>query len=121
MKTLSVALVACSLFLAGSTGVVMADPVGGEIVKVDNVKAHHTDIWTVRLYGDETTRIRLSGDGDTCLELRVYDENGNLVASDTYGYGDDRQVVIRPYWTGSFRIKIRNLGSVSNNYVLVVD
>ena len=80
---------------------VKADPVPGKIIHPDEVKANSTDSFTVRLRGEETTRVLLSGDGDTCLELRVYDENGNLVASDTRGGGDDRMVLITPRWTGS--------------------
>lgn len=121
MKSLSLALVACGLFLVASNGGVQADPVGGKIVRIDNVKANDTDIWTFHLRGGEVTRIRLAGDGDTCLELRVYDENGNLIGSDTLGYHDVRQVSIRPYWTGPFQIKIRNVGRGSNTYVLALD
>lgn len=104
-----------------ATAPVLADPVPGKLVQKDVVQANSTDSYTVKLRSDEPTRIRLSGDGDTCLELRVYDENGNLVASDTRGFGDDREVTITPKWTGKFTVKIRNLGFVYNRYVLVLD
>jgi hypothetical protein len=120
-KAMCVAVVASFALLAGTTGVAQADPTVGRIIKVDNVKAGQTDVWTFRLRGDEVTRIRLAGDGDTCLELRVYDENGNLIASDTYGLGDRREVMVRPFWTGPFKVCIKNLGPVSNNYVLMLD
>ncbi len=118
----------CALVLTASVGamfttpsVASADPVGGSIVKSYTVEARSTDTLTVTLRGGETTRIRLSGDGDTCLELRVYDENGNLVASDTVGLGDDREVFVRPKWTGKFSIKVANLGTVYNRYVIALD
>jgi hypothetical protein len=120
-KTMCVTVVAGLAILAGSTGVAHADPLGGKIIKVDNVLPRHTDTWTFILKGDEVTRIRLLGDGGTCLELRVYDENGNLIAADTFGFGDRREVNIRPYWTGPFMVRIKNLGPVSNTYVLGLD
>ena len=98
-----------------------ADPIQGKIVKVDTVQSRHVDSWKFGLRGTETTRIQLAGDGDTCLELRVFDENGNLVASDTVGMGDRRGVLVHPKWTGKFLIQIRNLGHMPNHYVLVLD
>jgi hypothetical protein len=106
--------------LVGSTAV-KADPVGGRIGKVDSVLPGHTDRWKFMLHADEVTRIRLVGDGDTGLELRVYDENKNLVVADTVGFGDRRQVLVRPRWIGKFSVEIRNLGAVSNRYALVLD
>lgn len=114
------------LFLAGTTvvatpTVARADPLGGRIVKVDTVRGGYTDTWTFALMGRETTRIRLEGDGDTCLELRVYDENGNLVAADTAGWGDSREVLVTPRRTGKFQVKIKNVGRIPNTYVMVLD
>ncbi len=62
-------------------------------------------------------QISVRGDGDTDLDLYVYDENGNLVASDTDGL-DYCVVQFNPKWTGRFRIVVRNLGSVYNRYTL---
>jgi hypothetical protein len=118
-SSLKSAVVGIGLLLAATP--VLAEPVAGRIAHRDQVKANATDIYTVKLLGGETTRIVLSGDGDTCLELRVYDENGFQVASDTFGLGDDRKVHVTPKWTGKFTVKIRNIGIVSNNYVLVMD
>jgi len=112
--------VACAILMLAA-GTTMADPLGGTIGGKYVAKAHTTDVFTVKLMGQETTRIRLVGDGDTCLELRVYDENGFLVATDTLGFSDIRQVYIKPKWTGKFRIEVSNIGSLPNQYVLVLD
>jgi hypothetical protein len=109
------ALTACS-------GAAKADPVpkaplGGTYV----VAANTTDVFTVTCRGGELTRVRLGGDGDTCLELRMYDEFGNLVAADTLGFGDVREVRVVPKFTGPFKVKVTNIGSVSNKYTLVID
>ena len=112
--------VVCVCLLAAA-GFAPADPVGGPKVAKDTVQANGTDAYTVAFRANEVTRVRLTGDGDTCLELRVYDENGNLVAGDTAGFGDARQVLITPKWTGKFTIKIRNIGNVYNRYTLITD
>lgn len=96
-----------------------ADPVGGSKNTIERVDAHGTDVYRVRLWEDEVTAITVSGDGDTDLDLFVYDENGNLVASDTDGT-DRCRVHITPRWTGQFRIEVENLGSVYNEYEIQV-
>jgi len=115
------ALAALGFVAISQSNVAKADPVGGPKRTYERVLRYDTDSYTVNFRGGEVTRISLSGDGDTCLELRVYDEFGNLIASDTRGSGDDRQVCVRPKWTGPFTVKIRNLGSVYNDYVLIMD
>ncbi len=62
----------------------------------------------------------VSGDGDTDLDLYVYDSNGNLIASDT-DYSDDCYVNWVPAWTGRFIIRIVNRGPVYNNYVVATN
>jgi hypothetical protein len=119
-KTIRI-LLASVVLLGAGVGMAQAGPQGGRKVIRDEVNPVSTDTWTFVLRGNQATRIRLSGDGDTCLELRVYDQNGNLVAADTLGFGDDRQVFVTPRWTGPFKIKITNLGAVSNSYILVLD
>ena len=98
-----------------------ADPIGGATAGTFVVNKRTTDSFVVTLRASEITRILLSGDGDTCLELRVEDENGNLVASDTLGNGDNRKVLITPKWTGKFKVKVTNVGPLSNKYQIILD
>ena len=60
------------------------------------------------------------GDGDCDLDLYIYDENGNIVASDT-DYTD--QCICRwvPSWTGKFIIRIVNRGYVYSNYIIATN
>ena len=64
--------------------------------------------------------VGVSGDGDTDLDLYVYDSNGNLIAKDT-SYSDDCYVNWVPAWTGRFIIRIVNRGPVYNNYVVATN
>jgi hypothetical protein len=48
----------------------------------------------------------------------VYDKFGTLIASDTAGLGDDRAVKFRAWYSGEYTIKVRNIGNVSNKYVI---
>jgi len=82
---------------------------------VHRVEAYSTDRFQVSFFGDQDAAVIISGDGDTDLDLYVYDENGNLIGSDTDS-SDDCVVRFHPRWTGSFRIEVRNLGRVYNQY-----
>lgn len=94
--------------------------VGGPLRTTDRVLAGYTDTWTIRFRGGEPAYVVVSGDGDTDLDLYVYDENGNFITSDT-DRTDDCVVAFNPRWTGTFYIKIKNLGRVYNRYVLVTN
>lgn len=86
----------------------------------DNVSAYGTVRYTIRFRGGEIARVVVSGDGDTDLDLYVYDENGNLITSDT-DYTDQCVCTFSPRWTGPFIIKIVNRGRVYNHYVLATN
>lgn len=72
------------------------------------------------LWAHELAEILVSGDGDTDLDLYVYDENGNYITSDA-DYTDDCYVRFYPAWTGQFRLKIVNRGGIYNNYVILTN
>lgn len=94
-----------------------ANPVGGGVCRDATAGSYSTRDFEVTLYGNETTLISLSGDGDTDLDLYVYDENGNLIGSDT-GFSDQARLAIRPNWTGRFTVRVVNRGSVHNNFTV---
>jgi hypothetical protein len=64
--------------------------------------------------------VLVSGDGDTDLDLYVYDSNGNLIDKDA-DYTDDCYVCWVPAWTGRFTIRVVNRGGVYNSYVIVTN
>lgn len=111
-KTLILALTVTVLL--GST-TVFAGRVLGPAYKTDIVGARCTDTYCEVFRANEEARIIVAGDGDTDLDLYVYDENGNLIESDADNT-DFCVVRFTPRWTGPFTIRIVNRGSVSNVY-----
>ena len=94
--------------------------VGGPKRSYSHVYARSSDTYTAKFWANQLAEVLVSGDGDTDLDLYVYDENGNLITSDT-DYTDDSYVRFYPAWTGLFRIKIVNRGGVYNNYAIVTN
>ena len=94
------------------------DATGDPVVIKDSVNAYDTDSHVVRFKGGESAAILVKGDGDTTLVLTVYDENGFFIARDT---GKTCYVRWTPKWTGRFVIKVRNLGDVYNDYILLTN
>jgi hypothetical protein len=92
----------------------------GPIVHHDQVYARHYDDFAVNFYAGELARVAVVGDGDTDLDLYIYDANGNLIVADT-DYSDRCLVQFVPRWTGAFRIRVVNNGYVSNRYVLMTN
>lgn len=93
---------------------------GGPRTANDCVLARSTDLYTITFRGGEDAVVSVIGDGDTDLDVYVYDENGHLLVSDR-GYSDRALVAWRPIWTGPFLIEIRNLGLVYNCYGLATN
>ena len=108
-------LMTCTVALACLMAPVAASPVGGERYDVHRVAAYSTDAFHVTFRAYEDATVIISGDGDTDLDLYVFDEYGNLIGSDTDG-SDDCVVRFWPGSTRTYRIEVRNLGSVYNQY-----
>lgn len=89
-------------------------------VLTTTVKAHSTDVYKVQFRGGETAIVVVSGDGDTDLDLMVYNPSGDLVASDTDST-DDCVVSWTPSRTQTYTIKVKNYGSVYNRYRMAVN
>ena len=93
---------------------------GGPKYMHDRVYAHSYKQYTQAFYGGEIAEVAVVGDGDTDLDLYIYDENGNLIVSDT-DYTDRCYVRFQPRWTGNFYVKIVNRGNVYNNYTIATN
>lgn len=84
------------------------------------VKGNSYTDYTASFVANQLAEILVSGDGDTDLDLYVYDSNGNLIASDT-DYSDDCYVRWIPAWTGRYTIRIVNRGPVYNRFVILTN
>ena len=118
--TLAIAVLASSVFSSTS----FASNLDSEVTSSASyseteecVLAHSTDTYRVTFTGGEEAMVMVIGDGDTDLDLYIYDENGNLIESDT-DRSDTMICTWTPKWTGKFTIKIKNLGSVRNYYTM---
>lgn len=70
--------------------------------------------------GGRYAEVYTEGSGRTNLDLYIYDENGNLVCSDTDS-SDIAYCGWTPRWTGGFTIKVINRGNSSNRYALITN
>jgi hypothetical protein len=94
--------------------------VGGPRIGIYSVDAYSTHIFTVDFRGGELASVALSGDGDTDLDLYVYDEYGNLMDYDD-DYTDDCIAIWAPSRTAPFTIRVRNRGPVYNIYTIATN
>jgi hypothetical protein len=94
--------------------------VGGSRYQVDRVAAGATNTYKLSFRNDGIAEIAVSGDGDTDLDLYVYDSSGNLIGYDE-GYSDDCYVRWQPKWTGAFTIVVKNHGGVYNQFEIATN
>jgi hypothetical protein len=118
MKRILGVLAVVGGLISGTTA--HAGAVGGPKYQVTHVNAYSSDSYVVSFYGGESAQVLLEGDGDTDVDLYVYDQYGNLVARDCDG-SDLCIVQWTPRWTGPFLIKVVNRGSVYNRYAIVTN
>ena len=109
-----------SLLILSTPNAALAPAPGGihgPGVAVTRVEAHSTDTFSVMFAAGEEAIVTVVGDGDTDLDLKVYDENGNLIAQDI-DTTDRCFVRWIPRWTGRFTLRVENLGRVYNRYTI---
>lgn len=92
----------------------------GPIEHYDRILANDYDLYNISFRAGELAEVAVIGDGDTDLDLYIYDANGNFIVSDT-SYSGNCYVSWVPRWTGNFIVKIVNRGNVYNNYVLLTN
>lgn len=94
--------------------------VNGPATDVSTVAANSYVYYTVNFRAGELAECAVIGDGDTDLDVYVYDQNNNLITKDI-DYTDNCYVSWTPRWTGAFKIKIVNRGNVYNRYIIAVN
>ncbi len=86
----------------------------------DTVQPGGTAVYTVVFTGGQLAEAGVAGDGDSDLDLLVYDDNDHLVCRSA-GSNDREYCRWWPRWTGAFHIEIQNLGTVANLYRLATN
>jgi hypothetical protein len=69
---------------------------------------------------EELAQIAVVGDGDTDLDLMVYDDQGNLIASDD-SPNDKCYVQFSPGKRIPYKIVVKNNGNLFNDYILITN
>jgi len=92
----------------------------GAVTYYDRVNAYGTDVHTCTFTGGELAIFTVDGDGDTDIDLYVYDSYGDLVGQDIDNT-DACVVMWIPSYTQQYRFKIVNRGSVYNDYVIITN
>lgn len=94
--------------------------VGGPAEKYTFVYGNTTDTYDIAFREGELAEIYIRGDGDTDLDLYVYDSLGNIIKKDD-DYTDVCYVNWVPLWTGRYIVRIVNRGPILNNYRLLTN
>jgi hypothetical protein len=102
-----------ALLLGTTSAASFASPIRGPLTDTARCQAFSRVTYHEVFRGNQVTTISIVGDGDTDLDLYVYDANGNLIASGI-GLSDRETVSFIPFATGAFRVEVRNLGNVWN-------
>ena len=97
-----------------------AGAVGGFRNSCTSVNAYSTDYYRIIFYGGETASILVAGDGDTDLDLYVYNEYGTLAAYDD-DYTDTCLAEWFPPYTQEYDVRVVNRGSICNNYEIITN
>jgi hypothetical protein len=118
MRAFVLALGIVALFLTVQG--VEAGRIGGPGKTVTKVNANSTDKFDVKFEGGKLARVEVRGDGDTDLDLYIYDEEGTVVTKD-----DDNTDHCIVTWTPSntmkYTIRVVNRGRVYNQYTITTN
>ena len=117
-KTLTI--IATVLIAAATPFFAHAGAKGGSQTNITHVNANSSDRYEIFFRAGEEACILVTGDGDTDLDLYVYDEDGDLVAYDD-DYTDTCLVEWTPPYTQKYEIRIVNRGNVYNNYAIITN
>ena len=94
--------------------------VDGPYYVEDRVYSNSSERYSCKFWSNQLAEVAIVGDGDTDLDLYIYDSNGNLITKDDSTSGNAYCSWI-PAWTDTFVIKVVNRGSVYNDFILVTN
>src|SRR5437588_10740165 len=102
IRNVALAVVIGALGVALVAAPAQAAPKGGKIAKVDTVKANATDVYEVEFVVGVAVQVHVIGDGDTDLDLFVYDVLEREVGNDV-GPTDNCKVTFTPTSAGKYK------------------
>jgi hypothetical protein len=109
-----------NLLIDETAGMGVTNAPGRPKTHQDTVQPGATDVYNVVFNAGQLAEAGIAGDGESDLDLFVYDENDHLVCRSTAS--TDREYCRWwPRWTGPFRIEIQNLGAAANLYRLATN
>jgi hypothetical protein len=91
--------------------------VDGASAICDRVLGGATNQYSVKFYGGESVTVIVAGDGNTDLDLQIFDSNGTLIGSDA-GNSSESIITWLPNKTETFTIKVVNKGKIQNDYII---
>ncbi len=106
-----------ALLLGAAAATTFAGPIGGPRYDTARCLAYSSRVYDIAFRGNELATVTITGDGDTDLDLYVYDMN-NVCVARGIGLTDHETVTFVPPANGLYRIEVRNLGNVWNQYTI---
>jgi len=92
--------------------------IGGPHVTTTVIRGGVSSTLEMQFQGGIPAVIGISGDGATDLDLYVFDADGKRICA-AEGNGDDEICRFTPRFTATYRIEIRNLGKIANQFLFV--
>jgi len=93
---------------------------GGPTSWVRDISAYSSVSYRITANGGYVWNMIAAGDGDTDVDMEIFDQNGNLICRDISPYSR-AQCSLTPAWTGPFTVRITNLGSVWTRTLFVTN
>lgn len=84
---------------------------GGPVSWVRDISAMSSVSYRMTPVGGYVWNVIAAGDGDTDVDMEIFDQNGNLVCRDISPWSR-ASCSITPAWTGPFTVRVSNLGGV---------
>jgi YD repeat-containing protein len=109
-----------ALALVATVGLMVAAPAAkaADAQRV-TVRGGDVETFTVRMAeGDHL--LTVSGDGDTQLLIRVYNESGRLIAKGTNDGGITYTTITAPPGGGKVTVEVTNLGLLQNTFRIAI-
>lgn len=88
--------------------------------ETNTIQPGETRTFVKNYRADQIAAVAVSGDGDTDLDMFVYDEQGNLVTFDSEPI-DECICVWKPTKSGSYVIKVVNRGAIYNEFGIAMN